>query len=161
MACSILAEFSHFRRAKVTPLMIKPPASSPGIPIEIDTGWVNSGVKPTEIRKKSNVNQPFEDTSDYDKDPDRFLKNAKLAVVGSWNSTHDVEDEKNPQLDISQLYIVWFAKVLNNWKALISTSVAGDGLYFEVTYNGAPGREETYVDTYRKEDNQVFSHHDR
>lgn len=96
----------------------------------------------------------YEDTSDYDKDPDRLLKKAKLMVIGSHNSTHEEPD----QLTTDQLYIVWFTKVLNNWKALISTSVPGDGLYFEVTYNG--DKLETYVDTYHKEDNQVFSHHD-
>ena len=98
----------------------------------------------------------YEDTSGYGQDVDRFLKNAKLAVVGSYNSTHEMPDQLEPE----QLYIVWFAKVLKNWKALISTNVPGDGLYFEVTYNGEPGNEESYVDTYRKEDNQVFSHHD-
>lgn len=96
-----------------------------------------------------------EDVSEYDKDPDRFLKMAKLMVTGSYNSTHEIPD----QIEVEQLYIVWWVKVLKNWKALISTSVSGDGLYFEVTYNGE--KLETYVDTYRKEDNQVFSHHDQ
>lgn len=104
---------------------------------------------------KENEIKFFEDTSEYTNDPDRFLKQAKLMVIGSYNSTHETPD----QLDESQLYIVWFAKVLKNWKALISTSVPGDGLYFEVTYNGE--KLETYVDTYKKEDNQVFSHHDQ
>ena len=97
----------------------------------------------------------YEDTSTYNQPSDIYLTRAKLAVMGSYNSTHEVPD----QLEIKQLYVVWFAKVLKNWKALISTTVSGDGLYFEVTYNGNPGREETYVDTYRKEDNQAFSHH--
>lgn len=113
----------------------------------------------------------FEDISEYDKDPDRFLKLAKLAVVGSYNSTHPadqmyhwfdqhgLERIDRDELDVDQLYIVWFSKTLNNWKALISTSRPGDGLYFEVTYNGE--KLETYVDTYVKEDNQVFSHHDQ
>lgn len=103
---------------------------------------------------RADLNQMFEDTSDYDKDPDRFLKRAKLMVIGSYNSTHEAPD----QLEIDQLYIVWFAKTLKNWKTLISTSVPGDGLYFEVTYDGE--KLQTYVDTYRKEDIQVFSHHD-
>jgi hypothetical protein len=98
----------------------------------------------------------YEDTSTYAEPADVYLTRAKLAVLGSYNSTHEAPD----QLRFEQLYIVWFSKVLKNWKALVSTSVAGDGLYFEVTYNGEPGREETYVDTYRKEDNQVFSNHD-
>lgn len=103
---------------------------------------------------RADLNQMFEDTSDYNKDPDRFLKRAKLMVIGSYNSTHEVPD----QLEVEQLYIVWFAKTLKNWKALISTSIPDDGLYFEVIYDGE--KLQTYVDTYRKEDNQVFSHHD-
>lgn len=91
-----------------------------------------------------------------DNDNDRFLKEAKLAVVGA----HAVEtaETEEQELTIDDLYIVWFAKVLQNWKALVSTSISGDGLYFEVTYNG--DRLETYVDTYRKANNQSFSHHD-
>jgi hypothetical protein len=101
------------------------------------------------------IDVDYHDT--VDGDPDEFLKKAKLAVIGSYNSTHEIPD----QLKLEQLYIVWFAKVLRNWKALVSTSRFGDKLYFEVTYNGDAGNEETYVDTYRKEDNQVFSHHDQ
>lgn len=99
---------------------------------------------------------PFEDTSDYDKDPDRFLKHAKQFVVGA----HAVETAEtgDPELTIDELYIVWFSKTLQNWKALISTTRSGDGLYFEVTHNG--DKLETYVDTYYKGSNQVFSHHD-
>lgn len=99
------------------------------------------------------VDIDYHDTPDGD--PDRLLKRAKLAVLGSYNSTHEVPD----QLVLEQLYIVWFSKILNNWKALVSTSRYGDKLYFEVIYNGESGAEEAYVDTYRKEDNQVFSHH--
>ena len=52
------------------------------------------------------------------------------------------------------LYIVWFCKTLQNWKALISTD-AVDGLYWEVTYNG--DKEETYVDRYVKSTNVAIS----
>lgn len=48
------------------------------------------------------------------------------------------------------IYIVWFSKTLLNWKALVSGNV-NDGLYFEVTHNGAA--QETYVDTYSKVNN--------
>lgn len=46
-----------------------------------------------------------------------------------------------------QLVIVWFAKTLQNWKALVSFDPA-NGRYFEITYNGL--KEEAYVDEYRK-----------
>lgn len=45
------------------------------------------------------------------------------------------------------IYIVWFSKTLQNWKALVSTDIP-DGRYYEVTYNG--DKEEAYVDTYTK-----------
>jgi hypothetical protein len=97
----------------------------------------------------------FEDTSDYEKDPDRFLKEAKLFVVGA-NAVETAESGEQ-ELRVEDLYIVWFSKTLQNWKALVSTTVSGDGLYFEVTHNGT--KEETYVDIYKKQVNHVFSHH--
>lgn len=75
-------------------------------------------------------------------DPDVFLKKAKEAVVETQTFTAD------------DLYIVWFCKVLSNWKALISTD-AVDGKYWEVTYNGL--KQETYVDTYSKVSNVALS----
>lgn len=51
------------------------------------------------------------------------------------------------------VYIVWFSKTLQNWKALVSTTLPNQQ-YFEVTYNGDLG--ETYVDTYVKVDNSKF-----
>lgn len=53
-----------------------------------------------------------------------------------------------------ELYVVWFAKTLQNWKALVSTDSV-DGIYWEVTHNGDKG--ETYVDTYMKINNSVVS----
>lgn len=51
-------------------------------------------------------------------------------------------------------YVVWFAKTLGNWKALVSTDLV-DGHYFEVTHNG--NAQETYVDWYVKGTNHVVS----
>jgi len=51
---------------------------------------------------------------------------------------------------VDSVYVVWFAKTLQNWKALISTTVP-DGMYYEVTYNGTS--RETYIDAYKKFDN--------
>jgi len=53
-----------------------------------------------------------------------------------------------------EVYIVWFSKVLQNWKALVSTTLP-DGMYYEVTYNG--DRQETYLDAYKKFDNQLIA----
>lgn len=49
-----------------------------------------------------------------------------------------------------EVYVVWFAKTLQNWKALVSTTLP-DGMYYEVTYNG--DRAQTYIDAYKKFDN--------
>jgi hypothetical protein len=49
-----------------------------------------------------------------------------------------------------EVYIVWFSKTLQNWKALLSTSLP-DGMYYEVTHNGDKG--ETYIDAYKKFEN--------
>lgn len=51
---------------------------------------------------------------------------------------------------VDEVYVVWFCKTLQNWKALVSTTLP-DGMYYEVTYNGDKG--ETYIDAYKKFDN--------
>lgn len=51
------------------------------------------------------------------------------------------------------LYVVWFCKTLQNWKALVGSTLA-DGMYYEVTYDGDKGR--TYVDIYHKVDQSVI-----
>jgi len=48
------------------------------------------------------------------------------------------------------VYIVWFAKTLQNWKALASTTLP-DGMYYEITYDGTKGN--TYIDAYKKFEN--------
>lgn len=74
-------------------------------------------------------------------DPDTFLKKAKQSVINVERQSGDFH------IQTVDLYVVWFAKVLGNWKALVSTDVY-DGSYWEVTYNG--NKQETYVDTYSK-----------
>lgn len=49
-----------------------------------------------------------------------------------------------------EVYVVWFSKTLQNWKALLSTTLP-DGMYYEVTYNG--DKQETYIDAYKKFEN--------
>lgn len=58
-------------------------------------------------------------------------------------------------IDLSQVYVVWSCKTLQNYKALLSTSVSGDGIYVEFTYNG--DREELYMDVYRKLQNCKYT----
>ena len=58
--------------------------------------------------------------------------------------------EERKRVTAEDLYVVWFCKVLGNWKALISTDKF-NGVYWEVTYNGA--KDEAYVDRYVKANN--------
>lgn len=55
-------------------------------------------------------------------------------------------------LDVTDVYIVWFCKTLQNWKALVSTN-AKDNRYYEITHNG--DKNETYIDEYGKKSNVV------
>ena len=57
----------------------------------------------------------------------------------------------------NDLYVVWFSKTLQNWKALVSTDLV-PGQYFEVTYNG--NTHESYVDWYQKQTNTAISDQD-
>lgn len=63
----------------------------------------------------------------------------------------DVTDKTNFTID--DVYIVWSCKTLQNWKALISTTLP-DGMYYECTYNGDVN--EMYLDAYKKFDNKTY-----
>lgn len=51
------------------------------------------------------------------------------------------------------VYTVWKAKILKNWKYLISSSLY-DGMYYELTYNG--DKCEWYLDAYKKFENRAI-----
>ena len=77
-----------------------------------------------------------------------FIKKAKLIVADYFNSRVDATDSMKIIED--DVFVVWFCKTLQNWKALVSTTVS-DGMYYEVTYNG--DKNETYLDVYKKWEN--------
>lgn len=77
-----------------------------------------------------------------------MMDQAKKLVVDYYNARADVTDGKS--ITIDDVFVVWFCKTLQNWKALLSTTVA-DGMYYEVTHNG--DKRETYVDAYKKWEN--------
>ena len=49
---------------------------------------------------------------------------------------------------------MWACKTLQNYKALASTVVDGDGVYVEYTYNG--DKQELYEDVYLKQLNTKY-----
>lgn len=59
-------------------------------------------------------------------------------------------DKLDPEPDVC-VYVVWKAKVLQNWKFLISSDLP-DGMYYELTYNG--DKREWYLDAYKKFENR-------
>lgn len=80
-----------------------------------------------------------------------MMTRAKQLVVEYFNAHVDATDGK--KLTMEDVFIVWFSKTLQNWKALVSTTVS-DGMYYEITHNGDKG--ETYLDAYKKWDNQCI-----
>ena len=77
-----------------------------------------------------------------------YQEKAKQIVIDYYNE--HVEKTDNKKLTESEVFIVWFSKTLQNWKALVSTTIS-DGMYYEVTYNG--DKKETYLDAYIKWEN--------
>lgn len=78
--------------------------------------------------------------------PDQYLARARFLAARVHNTTN-----KPPVLlSMGDMYVCWFSKTLQNWKATVSTDVV-DNLYWEVTHNGDKG--ETYVDQYFKQAN--------
>ena len=62
---------------------------------------------------------------------DAMLKRAKELVVNYFNDHVEVTDNK--KITEEDVFVVWFCKTLQNWKALVSTTVS-DGMYYEVTH---------------------------
>lgn len=53
-----------------------------------------------------------------------------------------------------EVYVIWFTKTLQNWKAVLGTTIPGDIQIYEVTYNG--DKREAYLDVYEKTENIVI-----
>ena len=61
----------------------------------------------------------------------------------AWYNNHNEE-----KIGGDDVFVVWSCKTLQNYKALLSTTVSGDGIYAEYTYNG--DKQELYEDVYKK-----------
>lgn len=73
-----------------------------------------------------------------------------LKIVSDYICEHLDKSDEPPIFDV---YTVWKAKILQNWKYLISSTLF-DGMYYELTYNG--DKAEWYLDAYKKFENRVI-----
>lgn len=78
----------------------------------------------------------------------KFIDYAKLKVQ-EWLCRDNISTD--------DIFVVWYAKTLQNHKALLGTRFAN--YYFECTYNG--DKEEMYVDVYDKVQNVCVKVADR
>lgn len=72
-------------------------------------------------------------------------------LVEDYYNTH--RDATDPGITVSDIFIVWSCKTLQNNKALLSTRIA-DGMYYEITFNG--DKNEVYFDAYKKWENMCI-----
>lgn len=82
---------------------------------------------------------------------DEMFELCKKVVVDYFNENVEKTDEL--RIDKENVFIVWFSKTLQNFKALVSTTVS-DGMYYEITYNG--DKKEIYLDAYKKWENKCL-----
>ncbi len=77
-----------------------------------------------------------------------FIQKATNLVFDYTREHFDKTDEE-PNFEV---FVVWSCKTLQNFKALLSTTIS-DGMYYEVTYNG--DKNEIYFDAYKKFENRA------
>lgn len=78
-----------------------------------------------------------------------FVYICKRIVCDYANDHLDKSDHR--MVTTNNVYVVWLSKVLQNNKALLSTSLP-DGMYYEISYNG--DKNELYFDAYKKFENR-------
>lgn len=84
------------------------------------------------------------------------MDNKAIEIVRDYiNESLGVKDYTvNASFDV---FTVWKAKTLQNWKYLISSTLH-DGMYYELTYNG--DKKEWYLDAYKKFENVCIKDED-
>lgn len=71
-----------------------------------------------------------------------------IEIVECYIKEHFDKSDPEPEFEV---YTVWKAKILQNWKYLLSSTLF-DGMYYELTYNG--DKNEWYLDAYKKFENR-------
>lgn len=94
--------------------------------------------------------EAIEKLSHFKKEGGETMDSKALKIVGDYIEEHL---DKTDGITLFNMFIVWKAKVLQNQKWLISSTLP-DGMYYEVTYNG--DKEEFYLDAYKKFENRCI-----
>ena len=81
-----------------------------------------------------------------------FVGKVKQTVADYANEHVDKID--GVKISAENVYIVWYCKTLQNWKALARTTLP-DGMYYELTVNG--DKNEMYLDAYKKFENRKIA----
>lgn len=84
---------------------------------------------------------------------DKEFRHLCRTTVAQYVNEH-LDNSDRAAIKENNVYIVWQVKALQNWKALLSTTLL-DGMYYELTYNG--DKKELYVDCYKKWENFVVT----
>ena len=74
---------------------------------------------------------------------EEFIKKCKEEVK-QYTEDHLDKSKEQPYFEV---YVVWYAKTLQNHKALLGTTL-DDEMYYELTFNG--NKQELYFDAYKK-----------
>lgn len=77
-------------------------------------------------------------------DMDQFQTLCKQKLAEWYNTSGNCQS----LISVDDVFVVWANKSLKNFKALLSTTVPGDGIYAEYTFNGSTN--ELYEDVYKK-----------
>lgn len=80
---------------------------------------------------------------------EKFINKCK-EIVRKYEMDHL---DKSDVITEFEVFVVWSCKILQNNKALLSTTLF-NGMYYEVTYNG--DKKELYLDAYKKFENKCF-----
>lgn len=86
---------------------------------------------------------------------EHFQSVCKKKMVEWYNKNGLADTPLTPPVDLSNVFVVWSCKTLQNYKCLVSTTVSGDGIYAEYTYNG--DKQEMYEDVYKKLTNTKYT----